>query len=156
MPMADRIIRRDGVTYDAGAEILAGVEVIRSDGCELVLSHAGRVIAGAVERDRDRLRVHYAGSVYDFEVGAAAAHTQGGAVAGSEIVAPMTGRVVLVACAEGDAVEKGAPLVVVEAMKMEHKLVAPSRATVARLHVKAGDQVDLGAPMVSLTFEAAP
>ena len=67
----------------------------------------------------------------------------GGAAGGSdtEVRAPMNGKVVAVLVAEGDAVEKGQRLVVVEAMKMQHELTARSTGRVARLAVKPGDQV---------------
>ena len=61
--------------------------------------------------------------------------------AGNEVRAPMNGKVVAVLVAEGDAVEKGQRLVVVEAMKMQHELTAQVAGSVARLAVKAGDQV---------------
>ena len=61
--------------------------------------------------------------------------------AGNEVRAPMNGKVVAVLVAEGQAVEKGQRLVVVEAMKMQHELTAGIAGTVARLAVKPGDQV---------------
>jgi geranyl-CoA carboxylase alpha subunit len=66
-----------------------------------------------------------------------------GAAGGSdtELRAPMNGKVVAVLVAEGDAVEKGQRLVVVEAMKMQHEMTAQAAGRVARLAVKPGDQV---------------
>ena len=61
--------------------------------------------------------------------------------AGNEVRAPMNGRVVAVLITEGQAVEKGQRLVVVEAMKMQHELTAGIAGIVARLTVKPGDQV---------------
>jgi biotin carboxyl carrier protein len=73
------------------------------------------------------------------------------ALAGSgNVTAPMPGRVVLVRTRVGDAVELGAPLVVVEAMKMQNELVAPRSGTVSRVLVKEGDTVDRGATLVEL------
>ena len=54
------------------------------------------------------------------------------------------------------ALAAGAPILVLEAMKMEHKVVAPARAIIKRLHVAPGAQVDLGAPLVSLKLEGTP
>jgi propionyl-CoA carboxylase alpha chain len=65
------------------------------------------------------------------------------AVAGS-LLAPMPGTVVRVAVAVGDAVEAGAPIVVLEAMKMEHVVAAPAAGVVAELAVQAGQAVDAG------------
>ncbi len=66
-------------------------------------------------------------------------------------VAPLPGRVVAVAAAAGEIVEKGAVLLVVEAMKMEQKLEAPRRGRIAAVHVEVGEQVEEGA--VLLDFE---
>ncbi len=68
-------------------------------------------------------------------------------------VAPLPGRVVTVAVAAGDLVDKGAVLLVIEAMKMEQKLEAPRRGRVTAVHVRAGEQVEEGA--VLLDFEPA-
>ncbi|HEY1558388.1 MAG TPA: biotin carboxylase N-terminal domain-containing protein [Kofleriaceae bacterium] len=67
----------------------------------------------------------------------AAAH----AVAGG-LVAPMPGKVVKVLVAEGQEVAAGAPLVVLEAMKMEHTVRAADAGIVRALHVAVGDQVE--------------
>jgi geranyl-CoA carboxylase alpha subunit len=61
--------------------------------------------------------------------------------AATEVRAPMNGKVVAVLVAEGEPIEKGQPLVVVEAMKMQHEMTAGAPGTVARLTVKPGDQV---------------
>ena len=53
----------------------------------------------------------------------------------------MNGKVVTVLVAEGDVVDKGQRLVVVEAMKMQHEMAAQVAGRVARLAVKPGDQV---------------
>jgi acetyl/propionyl-CoA carboxylase alpha subunit len=67
------------------------------------------------------------------------------AVAHGSLVAPMPGAVVRVLVAAGDAVSKGQPLVVLEAMKMEHTVASPSHGTVSEVSVAAGQQVDAGA-----------
>jgi len=65
-------------------------------------------------------------------------------------VAPMPGKVLLIAVTEGDAVEEGDTLVVIEAMKMEHTLSAPTGGTVGEVLVEEGQQVEGGAPLVVL------
>ncbi len=60
------------------------------------------------------------------------------------LVAPTPGMVVRVLAAEGDQVTAGQPLVVLEAMKMEHTVTAPAGGTVTALPVAAGDQVTTG------------
>jgi acetyl/propionyl-CoA carboxylase alpha subunit len=58
------------------------------------------------------------------------------------LVAPMPGKVVKILAATGQEVAAGAPLVVLEAMKMEHTVRTPDAGTVRALHVAVGDQVD--------------
>jgi geranyl-CoA carboxylase alpha subunit len=76
-------------------------------------------------------------------------------VAASEgrLLAPMNGRVVSVNAKFGETVTKGKPLVVLEAMKMEHGLHLPFSVVVKAVHVKAGAQVAPGKLLVE--FEPA-
>ena len=70
---------------------------------------------------------------------------QGPSGAGSEaVVSPMQGTVLKVEVAEGEQVEAGRVLCVVEAMKMENEIVAHRPGTVAELSVAAGDAVASG------------
>ncbi|MBL9028369.1 MAG: biotin/lipoyl-binding protein [Myxococcales bacterium] len=64
---------------------------------------------------------------------------------------PMPGRVVRVLVKEGDEVEAGAPVVVVEAMKMENELVAERAGTVKRVVTSAGATVEGGAVLVEIS-----
>ena len=63
------------------------------------------------------------------------------------LLAPMPGTVVRVAdgLAEGVRVDKGQPLVWLEAMKMEHRIVSPASGTLTALHAVPGRQVEVGA-----------
>ena len=71
------------------------------------------------------------------------------------LTAPMNASVVAVSVAVGDTVEAGAPLVVLEAMKMEHSIRAPRAGVVAALFCSPGELVAEGTPLVELE-EAAP
>ncbi len=75
------------------------------------------------------------------------------ATAGS-LVAPMPGNVLRVLVGPGDAVVAGQPLVVVEAMKMEHQVLAPADGTVATVHVTPGQQVDTGQALLQMEDES--
>ena len=75
----------------------------------------------------------------------------GGGAAGGSIKTQMPGRVVRVLVSEGDTVEKGSPLVVVEAMKMENEIKSPRDGTVSRVAVSAGDLVEARAVLVELS-----
>jgi 3-methylcrotonyl-CoA carboxylase alpha subunit len=65
----------------------------------------------------------------------------------------MPGRIVRQPIKPGEQVARGAPLLVLEAMKMEHTIVAPSDGRVRAIHFVEGDQVEEGA--VLLDFESA-
>ena len=66
-------------------------------------------------------------------------------------LAPMPGVVVAVGVAGGDRVEKGQPLLVIEAMKVEHTIRAPAAGTVDAVHFAVGDRVDEGAELAAFT-----
>ena len=66
------------------------------------------------------------------------------------LAAPMNGIVLKVLVAEGDAVKKKQPLMMLEAMKMQYEIVAPKDGVVKRLACKEGDQVEGGKALVEL------
>lgn len=72
----------------------------------------------------------------------------GGGAAENAVAAPMPGKVIKVLTAEGETVEEGQPVLIVEAMKMEHTLRAPATAVVKSLKCAEGDQVDAGVALV--------
>jgi 3-methylcrotonyl-CoA carboxylase alpha subunit len=71
-----------------------------------------------------------------------------------ELRSPMPGKILALLAEAGTTVEKGAPLLVMEAMKMEHTLRAPANGTVKAFHCSPGDQVADGIELIQ--FEAAP
>ena len=86
---------------------------------------------------------HYSLECIDpLERGAAEAEQAG------ELTAPMPGRIAALLAEEGATVEKGTPLLVLEAMKMEHTIIAFTRGRVRQYRVRAGDQVSEGAKLV--------
>ena len=76
-------------------------------------------------------------------------------VAASVPLAPMPGVVVAVSVASGDRVAKDQPLLVIEAMKVEHTIRAPSAGTVDAVHYAVGDRVDEGAELAAFTPDEA-
>lgn len=66
-----------------------------------------------------------------------------------DVQAPMPGKVLQVLVAQGDDVEEGTPLLVLEAMKMEHTMKAPAAATVQGVHAKEGEVVSQRALLLS-------
>ena len=76
--------------------------------------------------------------------------TAPGAAGPAVVRAPMPGLVVRVEVADGQRVDAGAGLVVVEAMKMENELRAPRAGVVQTVHVTAGQTVEKGVALVTL------
>ena len=82
---------------------------------------------------------------------AAAPAPKAAAPAGATTVeAPMPGKILNIKVSEGQAVNFGEVVVIMEAMKMETEIVAPADGTVSKILVKAGDSVDTGAALVAL------
>ncbi|HYZ15016.1 MAG TPA: biotin carboxylase N-terminal domain-containing protein [Candidatus Acidoferrum sp.] len=72
------------------------------------------------------------------------------AAASGDVTAPMPGKIISVAVVPGAAVEQRALLVVLEAMKMEHRIEAPVAGTVREVRVKAGELVSGGATLITI------
>ena len=67
---------------------------------------------------------------------------------GGRLIAPMPGKIIAVLTEPGATVTKGQPLVVMEAMKMEHTIKAPADGTVEKVRYAVGDQVEDGAELI--------
>jgi 3-methylcrotonyl-CoA carboxylase alpha subunit len=74
-------------------------------------------------------------------------------VAEASLAAPMPGRVIAQLVAAGTTVAKGAPLLILEAMKMEHTICAPAAGTVRAFRAAVGEQVNEGWDLIE--FEAS-
>jgi propionyl-CoA carboxylase alpha chain len=140
------------VTYRLGRGTLeAGVNGTALPGAAVLAATAERVDlqVGGVRR---AVRVHRVGDTVhvDSALGAttlterARLPEPGTDAAPGSLLAPMPGTVVRVAAGVGQQVERGAVVVVFEAMKMEHLVRAPVAGTVAELGVQVGDTVESG------------
>jgi len=78
---------------------------------------------------------------------------EAGGAHGGGLTAPMPGKVVALLSQPGLKVEKGAPLLILEAMKMEHTITAPAAGTVKAFCYAAGEQVADGAALVEFESE---
>jgi len=96
------------------------------------------------------------GRTFAFQDATYAPARDAGATAGGVVKSPMSGRVVRIAVAKGDAVRKGELLAVVEAMKMENHVAAPRDGRVESVHAADGDQVEANQVLVALEVESKP
>ncbi|QOY94512.1 acetyl/propionyl/methylcrotonyl-CoA carboxylase subunit alpha [Massilia sp. UMI-21] len=148
-----------GLTYGAhGWEIDAdgerqSLELVRHEGAELSIRLGETSLHGSVRRDGELFHVFTGGRHYTLAYNDPMAHAGELEAAGGRLTAPMPGKVVAVLASSGKEVKKGEPLVIMEAMKMEHTISAPSDGLVEEVLYQVGDQVADGAPL--LAFKAA-
>jgi propionyl-CoA carboxylase alpha chain len=135
-----------------------------------LLDRGGDRVALEIDGRRSEVRtevVHHTLGLDDDGVGAVTVHTRSTAGAltltraprfvlhdaqaeGGGPICPLPGTVIAVHVAAGDAVTDGQVLMVVEAMKMEHKILAAGDATVTEVRFAVGDRVDQGDLLVAL------
>ncbi|MDP1907090.1 MAG: biotin/lipoyl-containing protein, partial [Hyphomicrobium sp.] len=70
---------------------------------------------------------------------------------GGSLAAPMPGKVIAVMVQPGAKVARGAPLLILEAMKMEHTICAPADGVVSVVYFQAGEQVTEGSELIAIT-----
>jgi len=131
---------------------VAGVEQVLevlAEGASLSLRIADAIMPAHVVTAGDTTYVHVLGDAFRLEQVPRFATAERQVDTGT-CQAPMTGKVVAVRVEAGQSVEPGQPLVVLEAMKMEHTLEAPIAGTVAEVLVQQGDVVQGGQDLVVL------
>ncbi len=111
--------------------------------------HAAVVVAG------ERRHVFFEGRAYPFVRVDPSQGAGRGDDAGGRLTAPMPGKVIALLAEPGKRVERGAPLLVLEAMKMEHTIKAPRAGVVKAFRFEPGDQVSEGVELVELEAEVA-
>ena len=150
-PTGERRIVVDGEAFevaDAGGRSVrvSAADPARTEQLELSVAGEPRPSEAWIEGQRVSVELRT-----EQEARLAEALGKGAAGSGSgELKAPMPGRIVKVLVSEGEQVELGAPVVIVEAMKMENELQAPVGGTVRRVLVGEGDTVDAGQVLVEL------
>jgi 3-methylcrotonyl-CoA carboxylase alpha subunit len=147
--------RSDGfdVVVDGGAA-LSAVGVAYDDGA-LTASLGGRRVRATVVQQGLDLTVLIDGAVSRLKLddpSARAAEQEGGS---GRLTAPMPGTVVRVLVEVGQSVEAGTPLMLLEAMKMEHTIKAPAAGVISAVNFAAGDQVSEGVDLLVLDIPEA-
>ncbi|MEV0383728.1 biotin carboxylase N-terminal domain-containing protein [Nonomuraea sp. NPDC050643] len=162
-----RLETRDGVHAVQVRGLPGESAEVRTEGGAAVPARAGAdgevTIGGRTER---YLRVRDGDTLWLGKDGASWAFTRhligdpgdrpGAAGTGDGVVrSPMPGTVLVVKAQPGDRVSAGQPLVVVEAMKMEHTVTAPCDGVVSELPAQAGRPVDMDAVLAVISVEEA-
>ncbi len=118
-----------------------------------VLQYGAQSLRLQIEADADELRILIGDDEYRLRRREPA---QSPALHAGEagVAAPMPGRIIALLAAVGDAVQKGAPLLIMEAMKMEHTICAPASGTVRGYRAAVGEQVEEGAELIEFEVQA--
>ncbi len=111
-----------------------------------------RLIAGLVAVD-DKRSIFLQGATYTLLRDDPLHLVEAGGAQGGGLTAPMPGKVVALLAQPGQKVDKGTPLLILEAMKMEHTITAPAAGTVKAFCYAAGEQVADGAALVEFEGE---
>ncbi len=145
-------LRREIAGWQAaidGATRLIGLE--RAPDGELVVRDGQHVWTAAVKRTSESVTVLHTGTVWRLErPSREVAGVSTAATGNRRITAPMPGTVVKVAVVEGQHVTAHEPLLILEAMKMEHVIEAPHEGVVREIRFREGDLVPVNEPVVRL------
>ncbi|MCX8113443.1 MAG: 3-methylcrotonyl-CoA carboxylase, partial [Burkholderiaceae bacterium] len=141
---------RDGYVFHHGA-LRAPLAIVGALGTRLEVRFADRAFAADVVRDGDDLHVFANGRHRVVTLVDVIAHAGDSELENGGLAAPMPGRVIAIHVAAGSRVTKGAPLLVMEAMKMEHTIIAPADGIVDEFFYGVGEQVAEGAALVAFT-----
>ena len=142
-------LERDGATFRSGEHALE-VVAMRADELEVRVDGRVHVIPYVVQGST----IHFA---FDGEVYVADVSDKGARVKvrhrDHSTAAPMPGIVLKILVKAGDVVQKGAPLVILEAMKMEHQITAGHDGKVVSVNCSEGELVHPGVELVTMNDE---
>ena len=146
--------RPDGYRLELpGGEIAARGRLAASG--DLVAELAGHQVRATVVRQGHELAVLIGAELHRLVLHDPLALVGAAEAGGGRLTAPMPGRVTEVHVKPGVRVARGAPLLVLEAMKMEHTIAAPADGRVTAVHYDAGALVEEGAELLALDLEGA-
>ena len=128
----------------------SAMRIIARAGNDLTIKLDGQTVRGTVVREGEHFHVFAAGMHAVLTYADPMAHSGEAEAEAGRLTAPMPGKIVAIHVKKGDVVAKGAPLLVMEAMKMEHTISAPSAGVIEELHYEVGDQVTEGNQLLTL------
>jgi 3-methylcrotonyl-CoA carboxylase alpha subunit len=131
----------------------AQLSELRVEGQQISLQVDQTRVHARVLRVGELFHVFYGGVHYSLRWRDPLAHAGQQEAEAGRLTAPMPGKIVALLVDVGAVVERGAPLLIMEAMKMEHTIQAPSAGCVSELLYAVGDQVAEGAQLLILNTE---
>jgi 3-methylcrotonyl-CoA carboxylase alpha subunit len=134
---------------DDGQRLLIGARDYRIERDGPLIRLDGRSFKARAVRDGSQWHVFCNGAYRRLALKAELQAPEDAAAAGS-LAAPMPGKVIQVMVEAGTRVKKGQPLLILEAMKMEHTITAPADGVVKLINFAAGEQVLEGAELITL------
>ncbi|HEX9245745.1 MAG TPA: biotin/lipoyl-containing protein [bacterium] len=137
----DVVVRAGGVAHRVQLSPLgAGMLRVRVGGHSAIAT---------VARQGERWYLHLDGHTLEYRV--APGERRAPRASGAGLVAPMPGLVTQVLAGVGDSVTAGQPLVIIEAMKMEHVIRASLGGRIRAINVRSGDQIEGGTVVVEMS-----
>jgi len=127
---------------------------MRTGNSRLDAQLGGARVPATVVAVGDRRHVFLHGRAWQIVAGDPLHHAGEGRADTGGLIAPMPGKILALLAEPGAALEKGAPLLVLEAMKMEHTLTAPAKGKVRQFRFEVGDSVSEGTELVDFDPEA--
>jgi len=139
--VAITVAREAGVLRAALPGEARSLALVAIDGARIRFADGERLAEARVLADGDHLHVFRAAAQAALEVQDPRHHRRSAEAGAGSLLSPMPGRILEVMVSAGDRVERGAPLLVLEAMKMEHTVQAPIAGEVTKVNFAAGDSV---------------
>ena len=126
-----------------------GAVLVRREGDDYAIRLDGRLVRGTVVMDGEDVHVFTGERHVVLGYSDPLAHAGESEDEGGRLTAPMPGKIVAILVKKDDVVVKGTPLLIMEAMKMEHTIAAPRDGVVEELLYATGDQVEEGVQLLA-------